>query len=99
MLHFTSATPYKSMKSCSFCSVFFFYSTKGTTPAQIWLNDLGALDLILDEIAEIERKQDIEDDKQRKKAGKRTVTLFFEFLSFSCVNTGRYQHPLQCFIK
>ncbi|CAM9147448.1 unnamed protein product, partial [Laminaria digitata] len=43
---------------------------KGTEPSQLWVNDLDALGVVLDEIAEIERKQDVEDAKQRKNAGK-----------------------------
>ena len=46
---------------------------KGTSPSDIWLRDLDALGDVLDDIAEVTRKQDIEDDKQRKNAAKRKV--------------------------
>lgn len=37
------------------------------------MKDLDALGSVLDEIAEITRKQEVEDVKQRKNAGKRKV--------------------------
>lgn len=46
---------------------------QATEPSQLWVNDLDAIGVILDEIAEIERKQDVEDAKQRKNAGKGKV--------------------------
>lgn len=39
----------------------------------MWVKDLDALVDVLDEIAEATRKQEIEDEKQRKNAGKRKV--------------------------
>eukprot|EP00752_Nemacystus_decipiens_P012396 g10983.t1 len=44
---------------------------KATPPSELWVNDLDALGSVLDEIAEITRKQEVEDAKQRKNAGKR----------------------------
>lgn len=48
---------------------------QGTEPSQLWVNDLDSLGVVLDEIAEIERKQEVEDAKQRKNAGKGKVRL------------------------
>lgn len=53
------------------CSTFF----QATEPSQLWITDLDALGVVLDEIAEIDRKQDVEDAKQRKNAGKGKVRL------------------------
>ncbi|CAB1111878.1 unnamed protein product [Ectocarpus sp. CCAP 1310/34] len=44
---------------------------KATAPSELWLKDLDALGDVLDEIDEIIRKQEVEDAKQRKNAGKR----------------------------
>lgn len=46
---------------------------KATAPSELWIKDLDALGEVLDDIAEITRKQDVEDAKQRKNAGKRKV--------------------------
>lgn len=46
---------------------------QATAPSELWLKDLDVLGDVLDEIAEATRKQDVEDTKQRKNAGKRKV--------------------------
>lgn len=69
---------------CTACNywhlMFFFLFLHGihflhqaTAPSDLWVKDLGALGDVLDEIAEATRKQEIEDDRQRKNAGKRKV--------------------------
>lgn len=58
---------------------------QGTTPSALWVKDLDALGDVLDEIAEAGRKQDVEDAKQRKLAGKRKV----QYSRVQC-STGRY---------
>lgn len=65
---------------CSLVAVFCFFLfvvplTQATPPSELWLKDLDALGDVLDEIAEITRKQDVEDAKQRKNAGKRKVHM------------------------
>lgn len=52
---------------------------QGTTPSALWVKDLDALGDVLDEIAEAGRKQDVEDAKQRKLAGKRKVLYTVEY--------------------
>ncbi|CAM9110129.1 unnamed protein product, partial [Choristocarpus tenellus] len=44
---------------------------KKTTPSELWLKDLDALSDVLDELAEINVKQLLEDEKQRRNASKR----------------------------
>lgn len=46
---------------------------QATPPSQLWLNDLDALGVVLDEIEEAAKKQEAEDAKQRKLASKRKV--------------------------
>lgn len=50
-----------------------YFIVQATTPSDIWLRDLNVLGDVLDDIAEITRKQEIEDAKQRKNAAKRKV--------------------------
>ena len=61
--------------SYRFLARMFSYITfvQATEPSQLWVDDLNALGAVLDEIAEINRKQDVEDAKQRKNAGKGRV--------------------------
>lgn len=49
------------------------FGNQATSPSQLWLNDLGALEVVMDEIAEAVKKQEQEDEKQRKIASKRKV--------------------------
>lgn len=46
---------------------------QASTASDLWVRDLDALGVVLDEIAEEVRQQELEDAKQRKIAGKRNV--------------------------
>lgn len=60
---------------------------QATTPSEIWLRDLDALGDVLDEIAQAKAKQELEDAKQRKNAGKKKV-WFAE--SGECGNSSKF---------